>query len=73
MGKITRLELENFTCFAKLDLEFSSGVNVLIGVNGTGKTHILKVLYAACAITVGEGKYKTYNDKLRDVFSPYWG
>ncbi len=31
MGKITRLELENFTCFAKLDLEFSNGVNVLIG------------------------------------------
>lgn len=73
MGKITRLQLENFTCFAKLDLEFSSGVNVLIGVNGTGKTHILKVLYAACAITVGEGRDKTYRDKLRDIFSPYAG
>jgi AAA15 family ATPase/GTPase len=71
MGKITRLELENFTCFAKLDLEFSNGVNVLIGTNGTGKTHILKVLYAACAITVGEGIFKMYTDKLRDVFSPY--
>ena len=73
MGKITRLELENFTCFAKLDLEFSNGVNVFIGVNGTGKTHILKVLYAACAITVGEGKDKHYVNKLCSVFSPLGG
>lgn len=48
-------------------------MNVLIGVNGTGKTHILKMLYAACAITVGEGKEKFYTDKLRDVFMPYGG
>jgi len=73
MGKITRLELENFTCFAKLDLEFSNGVNVLIGVNGTGKTHILKVLYAACAITAGQRKGKEYIHELRDVFLPYGG
>jgi predicted ATP-dependent endonuclease of OLD family len=45
-NKIQRLELENFTCFSKINLEFSSGINVFIGENGTGKTHILKVLYA---------------------------
>ena len=45
-NKISRLELENFTCFAKADMDFSSGINVFIGENGTGKTHILKVLYA---------------------------
>jgi len=79
MGKITKLELENFTCFEKLDLEFSDGVNVLIGVNGTGKTHILKVLYAACAITVGEYKQgedeerKGYSKKIRNIFLPYKG
>jgi predicted ATP-dependent endonuclease of OLD family len=44
--KIQGLELENFTCFAKVKMEFSSGINVLIGENGTGKTHVLKVLYA---------------------------
>ena len=44
--KIKRLELENFTCFSKVDLEFSSGINVFIGENGSGKTHILKALYA---------------------------
>ena len=43
-NKIKRLELENFTCFAKADMDFSSGINVFIGENGTGKTHILKIL-----------------------------
>jgi len=35
MDKIKKLEIENFTCF-----------NVLIGQNGTGKTHVLKLLYS---------------------------
>ena len=46
-NKIQRLELENFTCFAKAEMDFSSGINVFIGENGTGKTHVLKVLYAS--------------------------
>ena len=45
-NKIKRLELQNFTCFAKADMDFSSGINVFIGENGTGKTHILKALYS---------------------------
>lgn len=45
---ITRLVLENFTAFKKLDMELSPGVNILIGENGTGKTHILKALYSFC-------------------------
>ena len=41
----SRLELTNFTVFKKLELELSPGINVLVGANGTGKTHILKILY----------------------------
>ena len=44
-NKIQRLKLDNFTCFSKTIFEFSSGINVFIGENGTGKTHILKALY----------------------------
>jgi ABC-type ATPase involved in cell division len=73
MSSITRLRLQNFTAFESLDLSFSPGINVLIGVNGTGKTHILKVLYAACAITEGEDKDKPFGLKLRNVFNPYNG
>ncbi len=43
---ITRVKLENFTVFESLDLEPSPGINVLIGANGTGKTHLMKVCYA---------------------------
>lgn len=43
--KLVRLEIENFTVFEKAVFEFSSGVNVLIGENGTGKSHVLKLIY----------------------------
>jgi predicted ATP-dependent endonuclease of OLD family len=45
-NKISRLTLSNFTCFSQADFEFSAGINVFIGENGTGKTHILKCLFA---------------------------
>lgn len=45
---INKLKLENFTVFEAQQIEFGPGINVLIGENGTGKTHILKVLYSAC-------------------------
>ena len=40
--------MKNFTVFDQLELDFSSGINVFVGVNGKGKTHIMKVLYSAC-------------------------
>ena len=73
MSKITQIRVNNFTSFSNLDQGFSSGVNVVIGANGTGKTHLLKILYAACAITAGEDKEKGYALKLRNVFNPYEG
>lgn len=39
------LHMENFTVFSKADLQFSSGLNVIIGENGTGKSHLLKLGY----------------------------
>lgn len=45
---LKKLKLENYTVFADQQIEFSPGVNVLIGENGTGKTHLLKALYSAC-------------------------
>lgn len=44
---ISRLELTDFSVFKKADLEFCPGINVLIGENGTGKSHVLKMMYAA--------------------------
>ena len=45
---IKKIKLENYTVFENQQIEFSSGINVLIGENGTGKTHLLKALYSAC-------------------------
>lgn len=41
-----QLYLTNFTVFQEASFEFSSGVNVFIGENGSGKTHLLKAMYA---------------------------
>lgn len=71
MSKLNRIKLENFTAFAHLDQVLSPGVNVIIGANGTGKTHLLKVLYAAAAITTGEDREKGFARKLLGVFNPY--
>ena len=43
--KLIRLELERFTAFDNAIFEFSTEVNVLIGENGTGKSHVLKLIY----------------------------
>ena len=43
---IDSILLDNFTGFTRNSFEFEKGVNVLIGKNGTGKTHILKSLAA---------------------------
>jgi len=48
---IKSVELKNFTVFEDMKCEFSPGVNVLIGENGTGKTHLLKILYAFCNVS----------------------
>jgi energy-coupling factor transporter ATP-binding protein EcfA2 len=45
--KVQRLALRSFGAFEDVDLSFSGGVNVFIGANGTGKTHVMKALYAA--------------------------
>lgn len=43
---IKKVKIENFTVFEKIDIDFASGVNVIIGENGTGKTHLMKLLYS---------------------------
>ena len=43
---LAKLALKNFTIFKNVEFAFSQGLNVLIGENGTGKSHILKLCYA---------------------------
>ena len=43
------LIIDNFTAFGSKELKFSDGLNVFVGENGTGKTHLLKIPYAVIA------------------------
>jgi len=46
---INRIEIKDFLVFkSEFMADFCSGVNVLIGGNGTGKTTLMKMLYAFC-------------------------
>ena len=66
---ITRFKASYFTVFTELDMSFSSGINIFIGKNGTGKTHLMKVLYAASSV-MGEKHDRTFAQKLNGVFMP---
>ena len=67
---ITRIELKRFTAFEALDFKPSPGINVLVGANGTGKTHLMKVAYAACDVSKTDIGFA---DKIVRVFMPSGG
>lgn len=66
---LTRIKLKNFTAFTNSDIHFSEGINIFIGENGSGKTHIMKALYSACCM-IDEKETRTFDQKLVGVFRP---
>lgn len=67
---IKKLYLKSFTCFEECDFAFCGGINVLIGRNGTGKTHIMKCLAASMKANslFSQSTSKT-KDKFGDLFT----
>lgn len=64
---IKSLSVENFTAFNSLQIDFCPGVNIFLGANGTGKTHLMKLMYSACEITTSK---KSFPEKIARVFLP---
>lgn len=74
---LKELNITNFTVFAKASFQFSSGLNVIVGENGTGKSHLLKLIYSPITVN-NEFTQKSnrnalginirYSEKLVDVF-----
>jgi len=64
---LEKIKFEKFTAFEKLEVKFSPGINIFVGENGTGKTHILKAAYAACEIAKSKGGFA---EKVNNVFYP---
>ena len=48
-------------------MQFSEGINVFIGPNGVGKTHLLKILYSACC--AADPKV-SFSNKIVSCFAP---
>lgn len=79
---LKRLELDNLTLFPQARLDFAPGLNVIVGENGTGKSHLLKVAYSVIANAYEQGNepsvadptkallQKGIADKLIKVFRP---
>lgn len=53
---IKSLEVKDFTVFAKAKFDFGRNLNVIVGENGVGKTHVLKLAYAVLAASWEEGR-----------------
>jgi predicted ATP-dependent endonuclease of OLD family len=79
---LNNLNIKNFTVFPSANLQFSKYLNVIVGENGSGKTHLLKVAYSALATSWEESRKPTSStptkalmqtrlaDKLINVFRP---
>ncbi|MDF3821771.1 ATP-binding protein [Leptospira sp. 96542] len=81
---LKRLKLKNFTVFADCNFSFSDSLNVIIGENGSGKSHLIKIIYSLIAASAESGKkfnlnpteptknflQKEYADKLVHVLRP---
>lgn len=72
------LSIKNLTVFPKAELEFSKNLNVIVGENGFGKTHLLKLAYSILAVLAESGNTALSKsamqvriaDKLVNVFRP---
>jgi ABC-type lipoprotein export system ATPase subunit len=53
---LKRLHLKNFTVFPNADFEFGRNLNVIVGENGSGKSHVLKAAYCAIAVSAARPK-----------------
>lgn len=77
---LERVDIQNLTVFRELNLSCSPGLNVIVGENGMGKTHLLKMAYSLIAVSAEASKrnleptktylQKAYADKLMGVFHP---
>jgi ABC-type transport system involved in cytochrome c biogenesis ATPase subunit len=59
---LERIELRNFTVFEQAALDLVAGLNVIVGANATGKTHLLRAIHA------GTRKDSTAQERLLKTF-----
>jgi len=62
---IQKLVLSKFTAFDNAEIKFTPGTNIFIGENGTGKTHILKLIYSVLSTAYMDQKNNTISSEDR--------
>lgn len=79
---LDQVVIRNLTVFKQAEISFSPGLNVIVGENGSGKSHLLKAIYALIATSAQEGLkaqgdlptkavlQKAFADKLIGVLRP---
>lgn len=79
------LDIKRFTVFRDQPLTLSPALNVVVGENSSGKTHLLKLAYSLIAASSEAGRkpnsgdptkavlQRAYGDKLTGVFRPESG
>ncbi|ABM36456.1 AAA family ATPase [Polaromonas naphthalenivorans] len=79
---LDKMHIKNLTVFSDVKLKFGQNLNVIVGENGAGKTHLLKMAYCAMATSWEEGRKPNASpptktllqsrlaDKLVNVFRP---
>lgn len=71
---IENIELKNFTTFRNCKIDFSNGINIFIGENATGKTHLLKAIYCLNPSFYIKYKNTVYKSNITTTeypFNPY--
>lgn len=64
---IESLQVKNFTAFGQATLSFGKHLNVIVGENGTGKTHLLKLAYSVLAASWEEGRKPNAGPPVKSV------
>jgi hypothetical protein len=60
---LNKIVVSKFTVFESATLDFSPGVNVFVGANATGKTHVMKLAYSV--LRAGRAFEKLENSQIR--------
>lgn len=73
---LKKAEFRNFTCVPDGTWTFAPGINVIVGENGLGKSHVLKAIYSLLKVQADAKELtkatleKAYADKLVSVLRP---
>ena len=74
--RLDRLQIQNFRCYENATFDFQPGFNLVVGINGSGKTSLLQAV-ATSFIEFGEavstGKNLLTEDAARFVFNNFDG